>query len=69
MRKKLLMIVLTAITTIWFVALYLHVQACVEAWRKGIDALFFVGPFSISAVALVASWVALAWKQFKHGEK
>ena len=68
-KKKLLVITLLIVTVVWAVALYLHVQAVVEAWQKGIDALLFVGPFSISAIVIVASWITLAWKQFKHGEK
>ena len=65
-KKKFLIIALAVVTVVWFVALYLHVQAYVEAVRKGIDALLWLGPFSISAIVIVASWITLAWKHFRH---
>ena len=56
-KKKFLIIALVVVTVVWAVALYLHVQAVEEAWRKGILALLYVGPFSISAIVIVASWI------------
>ena len=61
-RFKIAFVILLVVTIVWFVALYLHLNAYREARRKGIDALLFVGPFSISAIVIVASWISLAWK-------
>ena len=68
-RFKIAFVILLVVTIVWFVALYLHLNAYREARRKGIDALLFVGPFSISAIVIVASWITSVWKQFRHAKE
>ena len=68
-RFKIAFVILLVATVVWAVALYLHVQTWLEAIRKGIDALLYVGPFSISAIVIVASWITLVWKQFGHAKE
>lgn len=68
-RFKIAFVILLVATLVWAVALYLHVHAWLEATRKGIDALLYVGPFSISAIVIVASWITSVWKQFRHAKE